>query len=74
MVVWIIGLSGAGKTTLAKETVKIVKRVINNAVLIDGDMIRDTFSNDLGYSLEDRRKNAERICRICKISSSKKNA
>lgn len=66
MVIWIIGLSGAGKTTLAKETLKLVKKKISNVVLIDGDMIRDTFSNDLGYSLDDRRKNAERISRICK--------
>ncbi|MBL52018.1 MAG: adenylyl-sulfate kinase [Candidatus Marinimicrobia bacterium] len=66
MVIWIIGLSGAGKTTLAKETIKRVRKTKSNIILIDGDMIRDTFNNDLGHSLEDRRKNADRICRLCK--------
>jgi len=67
MVVWIIGLSGAGKTTLAKEVVANVCNFKTNVVLIDGDMIREVFGNDLGHTLEDRRRNADRICRLCKF-------
>jgi len=67
MVVWIIGLSGAGKTTLAKEVVAKAYNSNNNLLLIDGDMIRNVFGNDLGHTLEDRRKNADRICRLCKF-------
>lgn len=67
MVVWIIGLSGAGKTTLATEIISKVRRTRSNVVLIDGDMIRDIFSNDLGHTLEDRRRNADRISRLCKL-------
>jgi len=67
MVVWIIGLSGAGKTTLAKEVITKVHNLKNNVVLIDGDMIREAFGNDLGHSLEDRRRNADRICKLCKF-------
>ena len=67
MVVWIIGLSGAGKTTLAKEVVIKAKVEANNTVLVDGDVIREIFGNDLGYSMEDRLKNAERICQLCKF-------
>ena len=47
MVIWIIGLSGAGKTTLANEVVAQVRREQRNVILIDGDMVRDVFGNDL---------------------------
>lgn len=67
MVVWIIGLSGAGKTTLANEVVAIVRRTQSNVVLIDGDMIREVFGNDLGYTMEDRLANAQRICQLGKL-------
>jgi cytidine diphosphoramidate kinase len=67
MVVWIIGLSGAGKTSLANEVVTKAKLEKNNTVLVDGDVIREIFGNDLSYSMEDRLKNAERICQLCKF-------
>jgi len=67
MVVWLIGLSGSGKTTLGQEVVSQAGKVASNLVFIDGDVIRRIFSNDLGHSLADRRKNAERISRLCKF-------
>ncbi|MBU0484994.1 MAG: adenylyl-sulfate kinase [Proteobacteria bacterium] len=67
MVIWLIGLSGAGKTTLANEVVAQVRCVKNNVVLLDGDMLREVFSNDLGHTLTDRRTNADRICKIGKF-------
>lgn len=67
MVVWIIGLSGAGKTTLACRVVDECKRSTPNVVLIDGDEVRAMFGDDLGHTLADRRTNAERICRLCKF-------
>ncbi len=67
MVVWIIGLSGAGKTTLATEVVSQLRKEVPNAVLIDGDVVREMFCNDLDYSIEGRRRNADRICRLCKF-------
>lgn len=72
MVTWIIGLSGAGKTTLASEVVARVRRARQNVVLIDGDVVRDIFGNDLGHSIDDRRRNAERICRLCKFLDDQK--
>ena len=65
MVVWIIGLSGAGKTTLAEKLVDDVRKKGRQLVLLDGDKVRDLFGNDLGHDLADRRRNAERICRLC---------
>jgi len=67
MVVWLIGLSGAGKTTLANEIVARANNKINNTVLLDGDVIREIFGNDLGYSMEDRLLNAQRICQLGKF-------
>jgi adenylylsulfate kinase len=67
MVVWMIGLSGAGKTTLAREVVARVKRMAPNVVLIDGDAVREMWGDDLGHGLDGRRRNAERIARLCKF-------
>jgi adenylylsulfate kinase-like enzyme len=67
MVVWIIGLSGAGKSTLANEVVSLVRQRHGAVVLLDGDMVREAFGNDLGYSMADRLKNAERICQMGKL-------
>jgi len=65
MVMWIIGLSGAGKTTLAEKIYNISKPNKPNTVLIDGDVIREIFDNDLGHTMEDRMKNAKRISKLC---------
>lgn len=60
MIIWITGISGVGKTTLAKEIYKKLKKK-KNLVHIDGDIFRKLFKNDLGFSISDRNKNAERI-------------
>ena len=67
MVIWVIGLSGAGKTSLSNDIISKIRRKRKDVVLIDGDLIRDVFSNDLGYHLNDRRKNADRISRLSKF-------
>jgi len=64
VVIWIIGLSGAGKTTLANEVIAQVRCVQSNVVLLDGDVIRKVFGNDLGHTMEDRHANARRICQL----------
>lgn len=68
MVIWLIGLSGAGKTTIGKCVYKEWKNREPNTVLVDGDEIREIFSQDNSgsdYSIEGRRKNAERIKQLC---------
>ncbi len=70
MVVWLIGLSAAGKTTIGKQLYDTLKPSHPNLVFIDGDDIRKVFGNDLGHTMEDRLKNAERICRLCKYFAS----
>lgn len=66
MVFWIIGLAGAGKTTIAKALYAQLKQENPSTVLLDGDAIREIMGGDLGFTLEDRRCNGWRICRLCK--------
>ena len=68
MIIWVIGMSGAGKTAIGRELFKIRKRENPATVFIDGDEIRDVFKNDRhagDYSVEGRGKNAERIRALC---------
>ena len=61
MVVWIIGLSGTGKTTLANQLVERIRGAGKKVVLLDGDLIRELFANDVDHTVEGRRRNAERL-------------
>lgn len=65
MVIWVIGLSGSGKTTFANELCSTLNNDNAKFVKIDGDVIRDIFQNDLGHNYKDRRRNANRIMRLC---------
>lgn len=56
-VVWLTGLSGAGKSTIAGE----LSRRIAGVEILDGDVIRQNLSKGLGYSKEDRNTNIRRI-------------
>ncbi len=69
MVIWIIGLSGSGKTTLANHLASALRSKNKAVVVLDGDVIREIFGNDLGYSMSDRFLNANRICNLGKFLS-----
>lgn len=66
MLIWITGLPGAGKTIFARKLLEEVKSFISTVVQIDGDAIREIAGDDLGYTVEDRKKNAYRIARLNK--------
>lgn len=67
MIFWITGLSGSGKTTLSNFLIKKLNKKFKKKIIhLDGDSIRNIF-NDLGYSLEDRLKNAERISKLVNL-------
>lgn len=67
MVIWLIGMSGAGKSVIGRYLYDTLKPDRTNLVFLDGDEIREIMGNDLGHSLEDRRANAGRICRLGKF-------
>lgn len=70
MIFWITGQSGAGKTTLSNW---MKKELDTHAVTIDGDELRDVFSNK-DYSVEGRKKNVELAQNIAKFLNSKYNS
>ena len=70
MVVWIIGLSGSGKTFFAKkifENYKNKKKIIT----IDGDEVRKYITYRLKYNISDRKKNSLIISDLCRYLESK---
>jgi adenylylsulfate kinase len=61
MVIWLLGISGAGKTTLGSKLLKYLKNKYKQCCIIDGDEVRSLFDNDLGYTAPDRENNIKRI-------------
>lgn len=66
-VYWITGLSGAGKTSVGKLLYEKMKQKYPNTVFLDGDVLREVFGNDLGYTRGERIKCAMRYARLCKM-------
>ncbi len=66
-VIWFSGLSGAGKTTLAKELEVILHNKGFLTQILDGDNIRTGINNNLGFSDEDRTENIRRIAEVSKL-------
>jgi adenylylsulfate kinase len=67
LVVWLYGLSGSGKTTIA---VALEQRLHSEGILtevLDGDNIRTGLNRDLGFSPEDRTENIRRIAEVAKL-------
>ena len=67
MVIWMTGISGSGKTTVAKGVERYLhsQGILNQ--LLDGDNIRVGISNNLTFSSEDRGENIRRIAEVSKL-------
>ena len=61
MILCLIGISGAGKTTVGKKLEAHFKELNKKCYLLDGDEVRDLFDRDLGYTDADRETNIKRI-------------
>lgn len=66
-VFWITGLSGAGKSSLARLLCAHLRSEGRPVILLDGDELREMFGNDLGYSASDRLKSAMRNSRLSRL-------
>lgn len=67
MIIWLIGLSGAGKTTIGRELVDRLNMSGNKYIFLNGDILRDVWGDSLGHTIEGRRKNAHRISHLCRM-------
>ncbi len=65
--VWFTGLSGAGKTALALRLEEELRRRGLKVERLDGDIVRQGLTRDLGFSKEDRDKNIERVTFVAKL-------
>ncbi len=68
-VVWMTGLSGAGKTTIALILEKELQERGIRIERLDGDVVRESLTRDLGFTKEDRDKNIERVTFVAKLLS-----
>jgi adenylyl-sulfate kinase len=66
---WFTGLSGAGKTTLARLVETELRSRGHKVEVLDGDIIRTNLSKGLGFSKEDRDANIRRIGFVCDLLS-----
>jgi adenylyl-sulfate kinase len=64
---WFTGLSGSGKTTLAKALEPVLRERGLKVERLDGDIVRESLTRDLGFSKEDRDKNIERVTFVAKL-------
>ncbi|HEV8543737.1 MAG TPA: adenylyl-sulfate kinase, partial [Verrucomicrobiae bacterium] len=67
LVVWLTGLSGAGKSTIATELERELFNLGKQAYVLDGDNVRHGLCSDLAFSPQDRRENIRRVGEVAKL-------
>ena len=65
--VWLTGLSGAGKSTIAYELEQRFIALGHPCYVLDGDNVRHGLASDLGFSTEDRRENIRRVAHVAQL-------
>lgn len=65
--IWLTGLSGSGKTTIAAELEKRLIEAGHACFVLDGDNIRHGLNRDLGFSPNDRKENIRRVAEVAKL-------
>jgi adenylyl-sulfate kinase len=66
-VVWLVGLSGAGKSTIADAVAEKLRLEGVSVSRLDGDDLREGLNSDLGFSPEDRRENLRRAAHVARL-------
>ncbi len=67
LVVWMTGLSGSGKTTIAQEAERRLAAQHIPAYILDGDRLRRGLNADLGFTDDDRRENMRRVAQVANL-------
>jgi bifunctional enzyme CysN/CysC len=66
-VLWLTGLSGAGKSTIANLAEKYLHGLGRHTTMLDGDNLRHGLNRDLGFTVEDRVENVRRAAEVAKL-------
>lgn len=66
-VLWFTGISGAGKSTIAKALEKKLWKDNKQTILLDGDQVRHGLNGDLGFSAKDRKENIRRVGHLSRL-------
>jgi bifunctional enzyme CysN/CysC len=66
-VVWLTGLSGSGKSTIADAAVRKLHAMGIHTYVLDGDNVRTGLNKDLGFTPEDRAENVRRVAEVSKL-------
>lgn len=69
LVIWLTGLSGSGKSTIANELAYRLHQEGKLVYILDGDNVRMGLNKDLGFSDNDRKENIRRISEVSKLLS-----
>jgi len=65
--IWLTGLSGSGKSTIANEIEEWIFSNSGRVYVLDGDNTRLGINKDLSFSIEDRKENIRRVAEICRL-------
>lgn len=66
-VIWLYGLSGSGKSTIANELERLLHNSGKLTKILDGDGLRHGLNRDLNFSDEDRNENLRRVAEVAKL-------
>lgn len=66
-VIWLTGLSGSGKSSIASHLDSVLHQRGNHAYVLDGDNVRHGLNRDLGFSIEDRAENIRRVGEVAHL-------
>jgi bifunctional enzyme CysN/CysC len=66
-VVWLTGLPGSGKSTIADAAVRRLHALGVHTYVLDGDNVRTGLNKDLGFTAEDRADNVRRVAEVAKL-------
>jgi len=64
---WLTGLSGSGKSTIARQLERELTDMGHACTILDGDNVRHGLNRDLGFSMEDRSENIRRVAEVARL-------
>jgi adenylylsulfate kinase len=67
LVIWLYGISGSGKSTIANAAEKVLHKQGRMTTILDGDNLRTGVNKNLGFSDDDRRENIRRAAHVARI-------